>query len=435
MPGCRSRSRLIMGAIAYLVLLASYWRVSQPIGPSGVPSILAGVQLVYIGVVLAVALVYASLSVFHSPTLGLLSLASMIQLSNMDRPLDYTTLIPPAAGGFVGLALLLRRGWADSIIELAGGAFRPTPASMALASSVLYMKLVDYYSWHGYVIHVAGAAGAGVLYTRLSRSLYESILVGAVLGLGPLGSLIALAPQAFRPLPPLECEGIPIGRLVGYTARSSPTRLIVSAGEEGIACSTGVGVLEVSYPTVIWLYSADPLRDSTKVARGPALIVDLIEPGPDATGVEEEASTASYTVKQGGVGRIRLGSIEPLESRIAVASGILSSMKLDAWVVIAGSRSMGPELIKLATSLRNIKRVIIAVDGLVSRSLAPAPPGYSSGLIVSRLSDPGDQETVARSLLGGGVGVVRRLMDMGVSLGYPYCGGRVMAVMLEAETY
>ena len=435
MPGCRSRAGLIMGAIAYLILLASYWRVSQPAGPSGVPGILAGVQLVYIGVVLAVALVYASLSVFHSPTLGLLSLASMVQLSNMVRPLDYSTLIPPAAGAIVGLALLLRRGWVDSVVELARGVFRPTPASMALASSILYMKLIDYYSWHGYVVHIAGATGAGLLYTRLSRSLYESILAGAVLGLGPLGSLLALAPQAFRPLPPLSCEGIPVGRLVGYTARSSPTRLIVSAGEEGIACSTGVGVMEAGYPVVIWLYSDDPLRTSSKMVRGPALIVDLVEPGPDAAGIEEEASTASYTVGQGGVGRIRLGSIEPLESRIAVASGILGSMELDAWVVIVGSRSMGGELVKLATSLKGLKRVIIAVDGLVSRSLAPAPPGYSSGLIVSRLSDPGDQEAVARSLLGGGVGVLRRLMDMGVSLGYPYCGGRVMAVVLEAETY
>lgn len=420
---CRGIARVI-SATLLLPGLAALLYYSLPRDPGSLASWL----LAYGSSAVAGALVYASARLLHSVFLGLISLLSIAQTAILSEASGYLTLVPVASGIVVLAAVGPRIRGVDSVIELAREPFRPTPVAASLLSSFLLLQYWDPYvdRW-GMVVHYSGSLLGGLVYARISRGLWESLVAGLVLGLGPVGVLVVFAPQPFRSLPPLHCKGIAVGRLAGYHVRTSTTRALAMTGQDqGVACSSGPALLSLEEPLVVWLYSSKPLHDALRITSGSRLVLDLVEQGPGVEGAEAEASNAASIAAKGGTGIARLGGVDPVESRFAVAAAVASSGVRADWLVIVGSHVMWPRLLDLVSSARH-PRVVVALDGLEGRSVAPPVPGRFSGLIVAPLTDPGDQEHVARSLLGSRVTALRGLLDSGLYLGYPYCGGLVMA--------
>ncbi len=422
-------SRVIMASLSLGLLLVLFY-YTLPGGDGGLTQWL----MAYASAIVAASLVYIASSLHHSLVMGFFSLLSVVQLTGM-AGVGQAAIATVAGGGAAFAAYVARFRGVDSVVEVSRGVFRPTPLAAGLGVSYLLLAggWLGYDGVYGSTAHIAGALVGGLLYSRVSRSLLESIVAGVFLGLGPVGALLVFSPQAFTPLPPYRCRGLPVGVLAGYLSRTSPTRMLVSLGQDrGVACSSGEAVLRLVEPLVIWLYTNRQLDDSLRIARGSRLVVDLASLGPGVDSVEDEISMATSIAAKGGTGIIRLGGIESGEARIALASAAISSNVDVDWLVIIAPAPMAKEAYELASSSRGYPRILIALDGLPQgRGIAPPIHGRGSGVVVGRISDPGDQEYVARSLLGGRVQVFRDLVEQGLYIGYPYCEDHVMAFKLR----
>ncbi|MCE4602114.1 MAG: hypothetical protein F7B18_02920 [Desulfurococcales archaeon] len=426
MQVCKSPPRVIMAFLSLALLLLLLYNTLPGDGEGLVSWLMA-----YASAIVAASMVYVASSLHHSLVLGFFSLLSVVQLASLTG-LSQATAASIAAGGAALAGAAARFRGVDSIVELMWmqNLFRPTPIVMGLTLSYLLLagEWIQYDGFYGTLSHVAGVLVGGLLYSRISRSLPESFTAGALLGLGPVGGLLLLSPQAFRPLPPYTCRGLSIGELAGYLIRTSPTRMLVSTGQDrGIACSWGKAMLRLGEPLIIWLYTSRQLDDSLFIARGSRLVIDLSSLGPGVDEIEEEISIATSIASKGGTGIVRLGGVESIESRVALASAAISSNIGVDWLVIIASASMAREAYKLASTARMYPRILVALDGL-SQGMGIAPPihGRGSGVVIGRISDPGDQEYIARSLLGSRVSAVRELLERGLYIGYPYCVDLVM---------
>ena len=441
MPACSSpRLRVIIGSLSILAYQILYYTVSSSLWrvPQGLSNALASITGIYILSLASASVVYLFSSRLHSPLIGFLIVLSTTQIAMLAGGGSYMYMLP-ALAGMIALVLPVIRGPpGDSVLEyiVARQVFRPVPIASSLLVSYIVLWVTGIFSYgsnYGYIIHVSGGLIAAGVQSRASRSLRESLARGALSGLGPAGGVLTLLDIPFRPLPPLKCSGVKLGVLYGYTHASTKPRMlyrIPGRGDfAGIACSKGEAILNVKEPLLIWLYSSTPVDDSLSITSGGRLLLDLVDEGPPVEGVEEEASNAMTIARGGGVGILRLGSIEAVESRYSLAASILGWGHGVGWLILRVPPERLDMLQKLLYGLQGYKRIVIAMDTIAWKgALAPSPSKYSTGVVVSRIPDPGAQEYIARALLGSAAGVdlLRWIASERLMIAYPYCNGGLL---------
>ncbi|MCS7106805.1 MAG: hypothetical protein NZ902_01685 [Acidilobaceae archaeon] len=252
---------------------------------------------------------------------------------------------------------------------------------------------------------------AAFLSAMVSRNVAESLLLGGLSGLGPIGLTITAIVASFRPLPPIKCEGIEVGRLLGYSSYSSVNRSMMrTKGDEWrqeiLACSRGGrAVIALQEPWVLWIYG----RDSDAVA-------DVL--------MKRMGGFRKIEVKGGESSSARAYRLAELYAEISSIGE--QSVWLD--LRLSGLREEEVESLVFEVAKR-ARRVVVTLSEVPWKgaSLSPKGPARSAGVIVAGLEDPGQAERVAQTLSPQSENLRESLARGRPLFAFPSCEGKLIA--------
>ncbi len=326
---------------------------------------------------------------------------------------------------------------------------KPRLSPTALAASALIL----YTSWNLIglrtsceleLIYVTSSLIAALIASISSNRIYESLIVGALAGLGPLGLIITASYASFKPLKLGVCSGVEVGELQGFMWSASRSRALLDVigeprGNLMVCSQPSKAVLEVKEPWILWVYGLESrsIAESIALNLGGGVILDLETPGPRITELDKAIEEA---LKQtlGGVVRIGLGSIEPLETRIAITPSIAETLKDTRTLILETIPLQKETLLKLVFELvRKHPRVIVTLPEIpwIGETLAPRGPAKTTAFIVTKLTDPLQASTISKTLLLKQYEKAKEALMKGtLTLAYPGCGSRIIAIKPQIHT-
>lgn len=311
--------------------------------------------------------------------------------------------------GAVALILLFSRRIGESSLDFARGPSSWSPTALAAAAPSLWL-VTSLFEFPCEVLFllIASSLLSAVVSSLISRNVAESLLLGALSGLGPVGLTVSAIIASFRPLPPLRCEGLDIGELLGYTHFSSVNRSMTRRGgedwrQEVIACSQrGRAVLALQEPWILWIYG----RDSEAVAE-------------------------RLTRRLGGFRKLGGEGSGTRALRFAEILAEISSLGgQDMWLDLrfSGLREEEVEVIAFE-AVRRARRVIVSLPEMPWRdgSLSPKGPARSAGAVFAGLEDLGQAERVSQALSPSSEGLRESVMRGYPLFAFPGCEGKLIA--------
>ena len=319
---------------------------------------------------------------------------------------------------------------------------RLSPTALAAAAVTLYTSwsLISPEGSCEPVVAVYAIASlvAAVIASFSSYTILESLIVGGLAGLGPLGLVVTASYASLKPLKLEGCKGVEVGELLGFTEVASRSRalLAVAGGARGsfMVCSQpSKAVLDVEEPWILWVYGLNSrvVAESVALKLGGGVVLDLDARGPQIAGVEEALKSALNQASSGGLARVGLGGVEPLDVRLALLPSLVEALGGVGVLVLELTELQRDALLKLVFEVsRRHGRLIVALPEIPwgREMLAPRGPARSSAFIVTRLSDPLQADIISKALLHGHSERVRDvLLDGTIFIAYPGCGGRIIA--------
>ncbi len=345
-----------------------------------------------------------------------------------------------------------RGGFREPLIDVVRTPRTWSPTALASAALTLYLSDQLLLSRLGLgcdfkTLYYASSIVSAIIASSSSTMLLESLALGLLSGLGPLGLLAATAYASTRPLNPPECGGVHVGSLIGFTSKVSDVRALIPAkgyraGGEVLACSRGgSAVLELEEPWIIWVYggNASLIGRSIveKLGGGASIRLGLI--GPPIEILESRIDEALRGLRGGKIAEIPLGGVEPLEARIVLAPSLASSLASRGVYTILldlqGLPLRQEDVAKVSfETSKNVKRLIVALSEIpwAEPRLAPLGPARSSAFIIASLPDPAQAETIARVLSPAQAESLKEYMVRGdVLIAYPGCGKSIIAFQIS----
>lgn len=322
---------------------------------------------------------------------------------------DHLLALLGSSVSMVAAILLFSRRVSESSLDFARGPSSWSPTALASAALSLWLVTSSYdFPCEVSVLLVSLVLPSAVLSSLVSRNVGESLLLGALSGLGPVGLTLTAIIASFRPLPPLRCEGIDVGELLGYTHYSSVNRSMTRAGgeewrQEIIACSQrGRAIVALQEPWLLWIYG----RDSDRVAE-------------------------RLTKKLGGFRKVGGESSGSKALRFPELYADISALgDQSVWLDLRLSGLREEEVEALAfEAARRARRVVVTLSEVPWKdaSLSPKGPARSAGLIFAGLEDLGQVERVAQALSPNSEGLRENLAKGYPLFAFPGCEGKLIA--------
>ncbi len=369
-----------------------------------------------------------------------LSLVMLVLSSPYRWVLASSLLLVLAVLGLLILVQVARGRLAEPVIDLVVKT-RLSPTALVAAALTLYISwslIASRALCELSTVYVASSIAAAFIASVSSYSIWESLVLGAIAGLGPLGLSITASYASSKPLVLEPCSGVYVGELVGFVEVASRSRALLPVTGEPrgriMVCSQpSRAVLEVEEPWIIWVYGLDSKRVAEAIALnlGGGVALSLEEPGPRITDIEKAVGEALEQAS-GGVAKIGLGSIEPYEARIALIPAIAETLKQAKTLILEVLVPSREQLIRIAfeTSRRH-PRLIVTLPEIPwsGETLAPRGPAKTSAFIVTRLTDPQQAENIAKTLLPRQSSELKEAILTGkIVIAYPGCKNKLIAI-------
>ncbi|MEM1846618.1 MAG: hypothetical protein QW065_03245 [Acidilobaceae archaeon] len=308
---------------------------------------------------------------------------------------------------------------------------------IALSSAGLSLYVLSFFldlrlePWAELVYAVSSLVSA-LISSASSRSLQESLVLGTLSALGPLGLAVVSVWFSLRPIPPSSCEGVVVGELVALEANVSSARGAIAYSKRSdrvFACSERAeAVLKLMEPWILWGYGELARKAVLKrVLSESSVYLNLCRGEFKLSEVEEEIERAlSQKAKRLS---LELGSISPIEVRVAYALSLAKSLAGKGFEAVAVDVSEcsipEEELGRIASEApRFAKKVVVFSSGLPwgTRKIAPKGSAASSGFIAGGFRDPAEARSIAELVAPEAVGELTRLLLEGrIGVGYPGC--------------
>ncbi len=339
--------------------------------------------------------------------------------------------IPPYSGYVIILVLILlivlsyKRGLWDSAAEviLWPGKYYLTPilSVVTLATILFSFNFKIVYN----PFYPVGVAINTVLSSKQANSLPKAIIFSAISSLGQIGSITLLFYTSYAPLPPLSCNGIHIGELVGFEAETSTTRSIIKNRnwkDRILACTIkSRAVLSTGKRSVIWLYSSDPRRQILGIVKripekNRVLVVDL--------------DSITPCKELGGVTTRCLGDLMEPELT-AKLYALYDDIEQYTRVIIMSCRFKPRSLARAASLLATRTTVLVSLCIPEEDTLIPSAGPEGGGTILSSLGDPLLERSILGKILEYDTFRMSQLLHReNLALAYPYCGNRWALIRL-----
>ncbi|MFZ8795350.1 MAG: hypothetical protein ACO2O2_15930 [Acidilobaceae archaeon] len=446
MVGCSRWPLRVLLVVA--VYIASAYMIYDAVGRLAIATLRPGVELLVYTIFYNVIIVVVSLA---STIVILYTTGSLIAASSTPLTLLLVALSSPYRWvlassialvlvllGLLVLARTARGGMFEPVFDLLA---RPRVSPTALSASAVAL----YTSWalvgsripcELSTLYVVPAVAGALIASTASYSLIESLLLGLIAGLGPLGLAFTASYASLKPLRLEPCEGVIVGELLGFTeVASRPRALLPVTGEPRgsmVVCSQkSKAVLELEEPWIAWVYGVESRRVAEVIAlnQGGGVVLSLEDPGPSITEIEG-ALREALGQSLGGIARVGLGGIEPYEARIALLPSIAEILRPARTLVLEAVAVDRDQMLRLAfETSRKHPRLVIALPEIpwAGEMLAPRGPAKTAALIVTRLTDPQQAENIARTLTPRQATHVKEALLKGsMAIAHPGCKGKTI---------
>ncbi|MFN4046300.1 MAG: hypothetical protein ACK4H7_03055, partial [Acidilobaceae archaeon] len=296
-------------------------------------------------------------------------------------------------------------------------------------------------------LYYMSSIAAALIASSSSTTLLESLTLGLLSGLGPLGLLANAAYSSTRPLNPPDCEGVHVGSLLGFTSKVSEVRALAPAkgyraGGELLACSRGGrAILELEEPWIIWVYgrNAPLVGRSIMEMLGGGTAISLGSMGPPIEALESRLEEALRELRDRKTTEIPLGGVEPPEARIVLAPSLAHSLAgrgvNTVLLDLQGLPLRKEDVAKVSfETSKKVGRLIVTLPEIpwTEPRLAPLGPARSSAFIIASLPDPAQAETIARVLSPVQAESLKDYLVRGdVLIAYPGCGKSLIAFQIR----
>lgn len=450
-------ARLLVALVAYAMSVYGVYIAVERLSP-GRPGFVSLLDIMVL--LLAVPLIpaAASIVVFYSTRSFTASLSipvTYIIIASMSP--FFQMLLLSLWATVLALASLIvlsqfKGGFREPLLDVARAPRTWSPTALASAALTLYLSDQLLLSrlelgCEFKTLYYASTIAAALIASSSSTTLPESLTLGLLSGLGPLGLLATAAYSSMRPLNPPECVGVRVGSLVGFTSKVSEARALVPAkgyraGGELLACSRGGhAILELEEPWIIWVYgrNASLIGGSIMEMLGGGAVIRLGSIGPPIEALESKLDEALRSLRERKTTEIPLGGVEPPEARIVLAPSLAHSL---------AGRGVGTILLDLQglplrqedvakvsfETSKKVGRLIVALSEIpwTEPRLAPLGPARSSAFIIASLSDPAQAETIARILSPAQAESLKEYLVRGdVLIAYPGCGKSLIAFQVR----
>ena len=291
-------------------------------------------------------------------------------------------------------------------------------------------------------IYTVSSLVAATIASLSSYTVLESLILGGLAGLGPLGLVLTAGYASLKPLKLEVCKGVEVGELIGFTEAASRSRaLLPVAGEPRgsiVVCSQkSKAILELEEPWIIWVYGVESRRVAEAIAlnQGGGVVLSLEEQGPGIAEIERAAREALGQAL-GGVARIGLGNIEPYEARIALLPSIAETLKPAKTLIVETIAVDREQTLKLAfETSRKHPRIVIALPEIpwAGEIIAPRGPAKTAAFIVTKLTDPQQAENIARTLTPRQTTHIKEALLKGdITIAHPSCKGKTIIFRSQA---
>ncbi|MEM1873710.1 MAG: hypothetical protein QXF57_03885 [Acidilobaceae archaeon] len=318
-----------------------------------------------------------------------------------------------------------------------------SPTALASAALTFYLSrtLLEWSlePWEDAVYSLAVAASA-LLASASSSSLAESLTLGVVSALGPLGLAITSTRLSLKPLRVDSCEGVFVGELIAIEARVSTSRGLIpyhSGASRVLACTErSRATLKLSEPWILWGYGSLARAVALeRVMPGSRAILSLCREGPRVSDIEKALEEAMARRRDERDIVVDLGSLNPVEIRVAYALSVareLAERGVARVVVIDASECFVPrERLEdiVSEAPRFARSLVILLSDLPwgAQRLAPRGSATSSGFIACGLQDLAEARSIASILAPEAAEDLARLLLEGrLCIGYPGCRGELV---------
>ena len=425
--------------IAPLILLVIIREISErPILPE--TSLLSGA--LHEALLLLVAmLISTSLGIYtKSPLMGLLAIL-YLRPEGLEGMLQYQWYAVTIFTIAVLLVTSYLRGPWDSVLEVftRGERYYITPILASITFGLILAKVKGHVPDINYWVYVIGN---GLLLSRLAVNPLIAFVGGAIAATGSLGAIAIGLYASYTPLPAIECEGLVVGKLVGYEADTSITRSLLSISSKRwrsriMACSYGTNArVKTGERSVLWVYNSNPLPVAKHIARlNKTANKRIIQLELDPPGEIEDPAKIFETLEGPRDALLKLGSLD--ETMIeAILSALPDVLKGGEIVVVNSCRYRPRELQRYISRIAKKAMVIAAFCTVEPDQLMPASGSEGASIVLGSLGDP----LLAASILSKLFPEYWKSLDQllkhysNLSLVYPYCNGGWALVELVFNT-
>ncbi|MEM0497323.1 MAG: hypothetical protein QXR22_03895 [Acidilobaceae archaeon] len=378
---------------------------------------------------------------------------SFVLLASFNPRLQLAILILVAISTIIAIfsAIIIYRGkFGEPLTDILKGPTRWSPTVLALTALILYIIdaiILGRFQCPLRILYYSTSLISSIIGASISTKPYESIGLGLISGLGPVGLTITLAYASFKPLDPPKCNGLDIGELVGFSSFSSVTRALLRTRvgdwrQKIIVCSAySKAVLELEEPWILWVYGRRSRIVSESIARrlDGALIINLGAPKAAIEDIEDRIRSILEEIRSGNIAEVSVGGLEPVEVRVALTLSIydyIERLGIENIVIdLEGVNIDTNNIFRLVfEAVRRAKRVIVSLPDIpwTEPRISPRGPAKSSGFIIAGLADPKQADSLANALAPSNAEDLRDIMIKGSTLvGFPGCDNRLIVFNLK----